>query len=659
MGAGGTGGGRGVEWRALREQGDHLFSLKPSGTKSNSMDVGPWHRWVGVGAISLLIGGAGLVVGVVPASAQAPGPLIFAAPVTYPVSTSPTGVAVATYAGQSYAVVLSQPYNNLTVFPLTVVGTVVTAGASSYGLGACDYPDALAVGDLNGDGIPDVAVACAYTSTPGNGGIPSGTWRNGSVAVLLGTSGGAGLGLAAASQLYCPMGDYPGATASSHSVGFSGGCIGPSAVTIAKMGNGHPDIVTANEGSDNVSVWAGNGDGSFVTSTAADPAYPSGIALDSTPDNFQVGPHASRAISPLYFPDSVAVGDLNGDGHPDVVTTNLVTGNISVLLGNGDGTLQSATMLGLGGAANPESVALGDFNDDGHLDIAIGDNMVGLSGGVTVFLNKGNGTFATPVSKADGTTGTQSELFAADMNGDGQVDLVAATQTATSCCPVSVLVGNGNRTFASPTVVTIAGMQAAAVADLNGDGKPDIVTANTASVSVVINTTPVISTSSQSVSVGVTYVPPPGVLSISDPQAAVSFGDLDSGAASVAMGLGDINDIDTLIGTNPWSATVAATDLVSGSTSIPWTNLSVAPGATIAANAGATGPLPASGAGGAFASGTDTTPGTTLSPGLTLATGQGATKGSYTQSGSTATLTVPPALPSGSYGGTLQYTMTG
>ncbi len=176
-------------------------------------------------------------------------------------------------------------------------------------------------------------------------------------------------------------------------------------------------------------------------------------------------------------PGSVAVGDFNGDGHPDLVTANYTEqGTVSVLLGNGDGTFKAKTDYVLGPGTS--SVAVGDFNRDGRPDLAVThrnySDTIGPGQSVSVLLGKGDGTFAP---KVDYATGTDPESVAVgDLNGDGKPDVVTANFVDNS---VSVLLGRGDGSFASKSdYPTGGGPQGVAVGDLNKDGSPDVVTAN-------------------------------------------------------------------------------------------------------------------------------------------------------------------------------------
>ncbi|MFE7352013.1 FG-GAP-like repeat-containing protein, partial [Streptomyces sp. NPDC057543] len=179
-------------------------------------------------------------------------------------------------------------------------------------------------------------------------------------------------------------------------------------------------------------------------------------------------------------PEGVAVGDFNGDGFPDIVTANTNADSASVLLNNGDGTFATKTDYPTGSV--PTSVAVGDFNGDGFPDIVTSN--LGVST-VSVLLNNGDGTFG---AKTDYPTGSGPVAVAVgDFDGDGAPDLVTANSVST----VSVLSNNGDGTFGTNTdYPTDNSPVAVAVGDFNG-GLPDIVSANSSAstVSVLLNTT--------------------------------------------------------------------------------------------------------------------------------------------------------------------------
>jgi hypothetical protein len=172
-----------------------------------------------------------------------------------------------------------------------------------------------------------------------------------------------------------------------------------------------------------------------------------------------------------YEAFSVAAGDFNRDGTLDLAVED-IGGHVSILLGNGDGTFQAPFSYPTSVFMNPYpvSVTIGDFNGDGKLDLAIANFN---SSTVAILLGNGDGTFQFPLDYA---TGKQpSNVLAEDLNGDGTLDLVAANQNDST---VSILLGNGDGTFRprvdysmpiSP-ILMIAG-------DFDGDGKLDLAVA--------------------------------------------------------------------------------------------------------------------------------------------------------------------------------------
>jgi Bacterial Ig-like domain (group 3)/FG-GAP-like repeat len=184
---------------------------------------------------------------------------------------------------------------------------------------------------------------------------------------------------------------------------------------------------------------------------------------------------------PACHAHGLATGDFNGDGFADLVVADAGCGEVTVLLGNGDGSFTEAGSFSTGGGARfaPYSVAVGDFNGDGKLDIATADELLNKT---SVLLGNGDGTFQPHV---DYDTGTDSRQVAiGDFNEDGRLDLAISSSEG-----VSILLGNGDGTFQSQTLYTLATNDNPylVIADLNRDGKLDLAVANTQeSVSILL-----------------------------------------------------------------------------------------------------------------------------------------------------------------------------
>jgi hypothetical protein len=188
------------------------------------------------------------------------------------------------------------------------------------------------------------------------------------------------------------------------------------------------------------------------------------------PDAF--GTQATYATG--TWPHSVAVGDVNNDGRLDLVTANFSGHSVSVLLGNGDGTFQPATDIpvGSGQFAGTNYVAVDDFNRDGKRDIvAVNEN----DGSISLLLGNGNGTFQAPITTLVGSGPTSNPwvVVTGDINRDGNADIIVSNEGDDA---VSVLLGNGDGTFQTlHTYAAGATPGPMAIGDLNGDGEPDLV----------------------------------------------------------------------------------------------------------------------------------------------------------------------------------------
>jgi FG-GAP-like repeat/FG-GAP repeat len=371
------------------------------------------------------------------------------------------------------------------------------------------FATSVAVADVNGDGKPDLLVGNGYDGT-----IPN----NGGVGILLG------------------KGDGTFQPAITHDTGGPGSFA--NSVVVADInGDGKADLIVVNScgnsfcgpsSGSSVAVSLGNGDGTFQQAVAynsggsawslklmdvnhdskldiivANANGSVGVLLGNGDGTFKKAETYASGGSGSY---SIAVMDVNGDGAPDLIVTNLCfgtcsstrLGGIGVLLGNGDGTFQSVITYRSAGFAN--AVAAADLNGDGKADLVV-TNASSAVGTVAVLLGNGDGTFQSPVTYSGGSY--PDSIAIADVNGDGKPDLVVATGAYNTIGNAAALLGNGDGTF-EPLLTFSSleyGADAIAVADVNGDGRPDLLVVNDCTsagclgtqegtIAVLLNTTP-------------------------------------------------------------------------------------------------------------------------------------------------------------------------
>src|SRR5271155_3124377 len=279
-----------------------------------------------------------------------------------------------------------------------------------------DSPGAIAVGDFNGDGIPDLALAPAFDE--------------GNSEVLLGNGDGT-------------------FTNAGGILENDNNTVTSNAIAAADFnGDGKLDLVEACSGDEGpcnnlLLILSGNGDGTFT--------------------------QFSETPLPFAGSQSMAVGDFNGDGQPDVAVTNSGANGVNVFLNNEGGLSFVYTMPATG--AGPTSITAADFNGDGKLDLAVANSG---SNNVTILLGNGDGTFTAAASPATGMA--PNSLAVGDFNGDGVPDLAVANDGSSN---VTILLGNGDGTFkAATSPAADTGSTSVTAADFNGDGKEDLVVAN-------------------------------------------------------------------------------------------------------------------------------------------------------------------------------------
>lgn len=184
------------------------------------------------------------------------------------------------------------------------------------------------------------------------------------------------------------------------------------------------------------------------------------------------GSFTSSTLAAQNSPRSVAAGDLDGDGDVDLVVANRGADTLLVLQNDGTGAFTNSDTLAVG--ATPESVAAADLDGDGDLDLAV---VTAGTNSVSVYQNNGSGTF-TSLGTAVTVGSFPFSVTAADLDGDGDLDLAVANQTSGT---VSALENNGSGTFANfgADVAAGAGASSVTAADLDGDGDLDLAAANT------------------------------------------------------------------------------------------------------------------------------------------------------------------------------------
>jgi hypothetical protein len=224
--------------------------------------------------------------------------------------------------------------------------------------------------------------------------------------------------------------------------------------------DGYPDLVTFTNGLPAVTVFLNQKDGTFSNATA----------------------YATGSLTP----QRLAVGDVNADGYPDVAVA-MYNGGIGLLLNNKNGGFGALTTYATATGRQQRDIALNDLNQDGYADLLLLDSSDNTA---KVGLNTGSGTFAPLVSYATGT-GPQS-LTVADLNNDGYLDLVTGNSNSNE---ISILLNDQSGALGTVAAYSSDGLgnvQAVAVADVNQDGKPDILAGNAfrGSVGVLLASTP-------------------------------------------------------------------------------------------------------------------------------------------------------------------------
>ena len=326
---------------------------------------------------------------------------------------------------------------------------------------AGDGPTSVTTGDFDGDGLRDLAVSNQLSDD---------------VSVLLGN----GDGTFGAQQRFAIGSD-------------------PYVVTVGDFdGDGMADLATTNVHSDDVSVLLGNGDGTFAAEDRFAGAYQNTsvttgdfnedgfsdlVVVSETRNQVSVLPNTRSSFGrPQHFAAGdgsryAAAEDFNGDGVSDLAVANAAAGNLSVLLGHGDGTFSDQQRFEAGEGSL--WVVTADFNGDGVSDLAAANQR---SDDVSVLLGHGDGTFA--VQQRFATGDNPASVTIGDFNGDGLSDIATANLLSDD---ISVLLGNGDGTFAPQQRFAVGdGPLPVATGDFDGDDVADLVVANVRSYDVSV-----------------------------------------------------------------------------------------------------------------------------------------------------------------------------
>ena len=354
-----------------------------------------------------------------------------------PITLLNTGTSLAAYSLSNFTPTYSPTKTTITT----------TDFATKVDFSTGSSPNSVAIGDLDGDGKPDLVVANSGSNT---------------VSVYLNTATSGSINTSS----FAPKVDF---------VTGLGNGLGPTSVIIGDLdGDGKPDLAIANFSGNAVTI---------LRNTASS-------------GSIGTGSFAARVDFIVSSPYSLAIGDLDGDGKPDLAVASYSSNTVSILRNTSiSGSIDAssfAAKVGFTTGTGPINVAIGDLDGDGKPDLAVANN---TSGSVSILRNTatiGSIGVSSFAAKQDFTSGTQTYfLTIGDLDGDGKPDLAVANQSSGTISlfrNTSTSGSFGAGSFASKVDFTCTGSVSVAIADLDGDGKPDLVaTSNSNTLSVFRN----------------------------------------------------------------------------------------------------------------------------------------------------------------------------
>ena len=348
----------------------------------------------------------------------------------FPVGTAPGSVEIADLNGDGSfdLVVANEQSSNVSILLGDGKARFTPAKGSPFPAG--QLPNDIAIGDFNRDGKLDLAFAnhdekhLTVSLGDGNGGFASGP--NSPVAVEV----------------------------RPHTHGVATGDLNR---------DGNPDLVTDNWENNQVAVLFGDGKGNF----------------NSPARFFDVGKMPYQRVR---------VADVNGDGNPDIITTNLEGDNVTVLLGDGKGSFKQSVGSPFPCGDSPFNFAIGDVNKDGKRDLAIvnSPSSTPRSGkdGLTILLGDGTGGFKMMTGSPFATGKIPNRVAIGDVDGDGVGDIAVSSPDGNN---ITLFLMSTKSNVASSSTVAVGGQpKGLAIHDLNGDGRADIVITNNSDNTVTV-----------------------------------------------------------------------------------------------------------------------------------------------------------------------------